>query len=284
MYMDYKELTVPERTLFRWKQKQKLIDNKSHGNLLTESENNSAALDFLSKTLSVNRGALYVPESSCASSSKGASTNSFVPQTNDDSMKVPFLENASSHSVPHPGEPDTTNTDFLDTESESETEPESEKKSSDLTKDNTSYKLTDEMKALKIVSCFRRHNLTISASKDITETMKSIFQDSKHAGILKYEYLMSFVEKHPLHEVHYCEICTELFPDDSDNYRCQTENCEADIEKQFKDLLQSPGVMKDIHKQIMTAKSRMDWKGDTITDITDGSAYRKILHESLMDG
>jgi hypothetical protein len=38
--------------------------------------------------------------------------------------------------------------------------------------------------------------------------------------------------------------------------------------------------MEDVHKQIVTAKSRKEWNENTITDIIDGSAYRKILHES----
>jgi hypothetical protein len=146
----------------------------------------------------------------------------------------------------------------------SDTEPQREIVSGHFTKDDINF-MTDELKALKIVSCFRRHNLTVSASKDITETMKSIFHDSEHASILNYEYLMSFIGKYPILEVHYCEICTEVFPEDPNNYRCQNGNCEgyrfkgplskqqskdrqprkcfitADIGKQFTDLLQSPG-------------------------------------------
>jgi len=70
---------------------------------------------------------------------------------------------------------------------------------------------------------------------------------------------MSYIQKYPLREVHYCELCFEVFPDNLDDIRCRTENCTghrfnrdgqpnkcfifADIENQLSDLLQSPGII-----------------------------------------
>ncbi|KAH3895967.1 hypothetical protein DPMN_020136 [Dreissena polymorpha] len=125
--------------------------------------------------------------------------------------------------------------------------------------------LTNELEALTIVSCFRRHNLTTSACKDIMNTVKSVCNDSKNAHMLNYDYLMTFFDSNPLNEVHYCEVCCAVFPKDLDIFQCCTINCEglrykgprskqnnkdrqarkcfiiADMKNQLRDLLQSPG-------------------------------------------
>lgn len=87
--------------------------------------------------------------------------------------------------------------------------------------------------------------------------MKTIFTDSEKSKILNFDYLMSFIQKYPIIEVHYCEICFEVFPDNLAELRCGTENCNghrfdrdgqprkcfvfADLQNQLADLLQSPG-------------------------------------------
>ncbi|KAH3862318.1 hypothetical protein DPMN_025284 [Dreissena polymorpha] len=87
--------------------------------------------------------------------------------------------------------------------------------------------LTNELEALKIMSCFRRHNLTTSACKDIINTVKSVCNDSKNAHMLNYDYLMTFFDSNPLNEVHYCEVCCAVFPKDLDIFQCCTINCEG---------------------------------------------------------
>ena len=183
------------------------------------------------------------------------SMKSYVSYSSSGSEELEFSDSSSYSGGPmlsYSEDSESINSEFSDTEVET------------LTESNT-CQLTNELAALKIVSCFRRHNLTASASKDITETMKSIFSDSDQANILNFEYLMSFIEKYPLKEVHYCEICTEVFPEDPDEFQCRTENCEGyrykgplskqtkkdrqprkfyiftDIRRQLSDLLLSPG-------------------------------------------
>ena len=158
---------------------------------------------------------------------------------------------------------DSTSDTDLSTDTESESSSCSDTANAD-SEDNTAL-LTNELEALTIVSCFRRHNLTTSACKDITDTVRSVCNDSKNAHVLNYDYLMSFVDTNPLNEVHYCEFCSEIFPSDLEIIRCSTTNCEgfrykgpiwkqnskdrqprkcfiiADMKKQLSDLLQSPG-------------------------------------------
>lgn len=121
----------------------------------------------------------------------------------------------------------------------------------------------NEHKALKILSCFQRNNLSGTACNDILKTFGSIFMDSK--DILNYDYIQSFVGKHTLKEVCYCENCHCVFPNDPEVYSCATAGCQglrykgtltqqqkqdrlprksfiiADIKSQLKDLLQTPG-------------------------------------------
>lgn len=163
----------------------------------------------------------------------------------------------------------STSDSVSDTDSTSDLESQYTYSSSSVTananSDDDTHLLTNELEALKIVSCFRRHNLTASACKDISATVRSLCKDSKSAHVLNYDYLMSFVDTNVLKEVHYCELCSEVFPDDPDIIRCQSASCEgfrykgpiskqnskdrqprkcfivADIKKQISDLLQSPG-------------------------------------------
>ena len=95
--------------------------------------------------------------------------------------------------------------------------------------------------------------------------MKTIFQDSKFVNILDLDYIYSFVDSHPLNEIHYCSKCNNVFPSDLDIFQCQTENCDglryqgslgkqltpdrqpkrsfvfADIKKQLVHLVKTPG-------------------------------------------
>ncbi|WAR28011.1 hypothetical protein MAR_013715, partial [Mya arenaria] len=158
-----------------------------------------------------------------------------------------------------------------------------------------------ELQALKIFSLFKRHNFTTSASRDIRQTMKSVFPSSECVTVLNLDYIYSFVDIPPMKEVHYCEICNGVFPDNLDDFRCRVENCEgfrykggfshqqkkdrqprksfilADIKQQLKHLLKTPGILKEIEKCKEEIEDRKNCRN--LTDITNGQAYREILNE-----
>jgi len=121
-----------------------------------------------------------------------------------------------------------------------------------------------EKQGLSIFSCFQRNNLSASACRDILKTMRSVFPNS--GQLLNFDYIQSFVDKKPLIEVHYCEICKYVFPTDQNVVNCISPDCVglrykgpmanqhrqerqprksfiiADIKNQLTNLLQTPGV------------------------------------------
>lgn len=162
--------------------------------------------------------------------------------------------------------------------------------------------LENERQALKILSCFQKHNLSVSASKDILATMRSLFPSSEEVKVLDLEYIYSLVNAdntYSLKEVHYCEKCNSDFPEDPNEFKCNGDECDglrykgslsnqnnrdrqprksfilADIQAQLKSLLKTPGIIQEIRQ----CKSQInDRKNDTVlTDIIDGSEYRKLL-------
>lgn len=162
--------------------------------------------------------------------------------------------------------------------------------------------LENEMQALKILSCFQKHNLSLSASRDILETMRTLFPTSEKVKMLNLEYIYSVVNTdntNSVKEVHYCEICNSTFPKDPNEFKCNQNNCDglrykgshssqnrqdrqprkcfliADISAQLRSLLKTPGVLQEIRQCKRQIKDRMC---DTVlTDITDGTEYRKLL-------
>ena len=75
--------------------------------------------------------------------------------------------------------------------------------------------LENERQALKILSCFQKHNLSVSASKDILATMRSLFPSSEEVKVLDYDYIYSLVNannSYSLKEVHYCRKMQLWFP------------------------------------------------------------------------
>ena len=203
-----------------------------------------------------------------SSDSPAANSNSNLESCDVDS----FEEMDSDSSVDLRSNPedvsDTEASSLSHSASNSEFDYSSQSDNDEINTENCSENnnfLTNEFEALKILSCFRRHNLTASACKDILDTMKTTFSDSKRACILDFEYLNSFVEANAMTEVHYCELCNTVFPEDPNEFTCNHVTCEglrykgprskqeatdrqprkyfivADIEKQLKDLLMSPG-------------------------------------------
>ncbi|VDI50089.1 Hypothetical predicted protein [Mytilus galloprovincialis] len=165
---------------------------------------------------------------------------------------------------------DTDESEYSDTNSSDITDPTSECESERSNDCHFESVLTNEFGALKIYACFHRHYSTAIACKDITDTLKTIFNGAEHSHTLNYEYLMSFVQKYPIKEVPYCESFFEVFPDNLELVRCSTENCTgcgfnrdgqprkcfifADTKNLLKDLLHSPELI-DIKFKVKCAKN-----------------------------
>lgn len=119
--------------------------------------------------------------------------------------------------------------------------------------------------ALKILSCFQRHNLTASACRDILRSLKNVSAPDSQT-LFDYETLLSFVPSTAYIEIHYCQNCASIFPQTKDVYRCSTRNCAglrymgdlteqqnmkqpmkcfhvADLKKLLINLLKSPGKL-----------------------------------------
>ncbi|WAR10081.1 LOW QUALITY PROTEIN: hypothetical protein MAR_035157, partial [Mya arenaria] len=139
-----------------------------------------------------------------------------------------------------------------------------------------------EWQALKIISLFKRHNF-YHFSLDILQTMKSVFPSSECVAVLNLDYIYSFVDIHPMKEVHYCEICNGVFPDNLDDFRCRVENCEGFRYKggfshqHKKDRQPRKRILKEIEKCKEEIEDRKNCRN--LTDITNGQAYREILNE-----
>lgn len=112
-----------------------------------------------------------------------------------------------------------------------------------------------------LLSCFLRYNFSASSSKDVLCTMQKAFPESKSLGNLNYEKLWGFLDADFASEVHYCEKCYRVFPNNPDVDTCREcggprykagntinrakQACAsfvyANVERQLKNLLQSPG-------------------------------------------
>lgn len=160
------------------------------------------------------------------------------------------------------------NTSYSDSNSfDTDSEPELQTENMSLSE--------NEMQALKILACFQRHNLSLSASKDILKMMRSLFPASENIKILDLEYIYDIVNtnnSNSVREVHYCENCNTAFPDDSDIFKCIKGNCDglrykgsqsnqkgrdrqprkcfliADVKAQLRSLLKTPGILHEIEQ------------------------------------
>lgn len=112
-----------------------------------------------------------------------------------------------------------------------------------------------------LLSCFLRNNFSASSSKDVLCTMQKAFPECKSLGNLNYEKLWGFLDADFASEVHYCEKCYRVFPNNPDVDTCREcggprykagntinrakQACAsfvyANVERQLKNLLQSPG-------------------------------------------
>jgi hypothetical protein len=160
------------------------------------------------------------------------------------------------------------------------------------------------MKALKILSCFQKHNLSVSAFEDILETMRSLFPASENVKVLELEYIYSVVNTNNANnvkEVHFCEYSNPAFPNNPEIFSSMHDNCDgfrykgsqlnqkgrdrqprkcfliADITAQLRSLLKTPGILHEIEQ---CKRQINDRKHDAVlTDITDGSGYRKLIEK-----
>lgn len=119
---------------------------------------------------------------------------------------------------------------------------------------------------MSLLSCFLRNQFSARASKDIIKTLKESFPKLKEINTLDWDEMLSHIDNTSLKEIHYCELCTKVFPVDNENvFHCQCTYCEglrykgplrnqnktssqprqsfvfADVGKQLTDLLQTPG-------------------------------------------
>lgn len=159
-------------------------------------------------------------------------------------------------------------TDDSDTESEG-LGTNSDSASSDQFDDSCSSNYSDitgsapSKARLNILSCFIRNNLPATACKDILSTFKRCFPYDVALKEIKYEALWAVLDSDYANEIHYCEKCGELFPNDPEIFSCVKPGCDgirylgpnqhivgkprasfvlANIKKQLTNLLQAPGM------------------------------------------
>lgn len=115
---------------------------------------------------------------------------------------------------------------------------------------------------LNLLACFLRNNLPATACKDIISTFQKSFPKDSNLKQINYERLWKSTDSDYAHEVHYCEICGEVFPSDPDIVRCRKVGCRgiryhgqnqhirrkprasfvlANLKEQLENLLQAPG-------------------------------------------
>lgn len=81
--------------------------------------------------------------------------------------------------------------------------------------------------AVAVLSCFMRNNFSISASKDILNTMTSTFSDSPSISNHTYESIWNIADQMSCTVIHYCTKCYSVFPSNPDVYACNTANCDG---------------------------------------------------------
>lgn len=111
--------------------------------------------------------------------------------------------------------------------SSSSTDTESDTDSGDDKDDSCSNSNFPEKQDIQstILSCFLKHNMSAAASKDMLALMKRINPESAILRDINFETLWDIAGKTSMQEVHYCEICCRLFPDDLEEFVCTSPNC-----------------------------------------------------------
>ena len=113
---------------------------------------------------------------------------------------------------------DSESSDIDATTSDNDFEDEHDIKNSNLSK--------TEHQAFSLLSCFIRNKFSASACKDVIQTLKTTFPDSEMAK-LDYNEILSHIDLSPVHEIHYCKKCLDIFPEDKDIFQCQNPSCDG---------------------------------------------------------
>lgn len=147
-----------------------------------------------------------------------------------------------------------------------------------------------ELKSLCISSFIVRHNLTGSAVNDLTQLMSVIMPDFQKCDAKLLSNAQYTV-------VHYCSACENTFPEDADEFKCSTPECDGlrykgpqssqlksrrqpkcffildDMKRQLKAVLEK----KDVWKKIQMLKVTLGQKThNVLSDITDGICYQEL--------
>lgn len=118
---------------------------------------------------------------------------------------------------------------------------------------------------LSLLSCFLGNKMSANSSKDVLKTFQKLFPNCADLQDIDYDHIWKCYDKNFSIEIHYCEICNGLFPDNPDHSTCPTSNCTglrykginqrkkgrqprakfvfANLRRQFEYLLQSPGKL-----------------------------------------
>ena len=86
-------------------------------------------------------------------------------------------------------------------------------------------------KALELLHCFKRHDLTASASKDILRTLKTVLPstDSETQSIFSYKQLLSYIPACNSKEIYYCLECEHTLDCDRYQSHCNKQNCRGKL-------------------------------------------------------
>lgn len=158
-----------------------------------------------------------------------------------------------------------------------------------------------ETQILTMLSCFLRHNLSASASKDILETFKQMFPDSPSLQDTSYREMCAYIACDDVKEHHYCIKCNALFPSDKTVFICSTDKCQgvrykgsdgsqqhkgtqplggflvADIAKQLRYLMESPGILKVVFFKLHYDDSQQSYSNIKLSCVCRSSVWRHLL-------
>lgn len=161
-----------------------------------------------------------------------------------------------------------------------------------------------QIQAMCFLSYTTRHHLTGAAGNDLLHFLCVFFPDRT---VLQGSYndILQSISYSKFKCLHYCSVCSGVFPEDEDIYKCPTDGCAglryegkeqllpsrrpfckfliADIEKQLVTLFSNSSLFNDIKKtkEHIQSTSQEYLRGENfiIQDITDGKCYRELCQE-----
>lgn len=271
LYLEEPSVPVPRRTLSRWKKK-----NSGAGGdeVAIDNDCSASSQDYMETQDTLTEVAACLSSQKCSSGeddnvkeeypsiefAAGTDPSSTVLADPDDESSFDSADSVSSAE-------DSTSSSGCEEADTSDSEAASTDEDEQMTDyDGEGGVLSEkEKQGLQILSCFLKHHLSASACKDILSLMKTLFRESETAKNLTFDDLWKLCGPSKLKEIHYCEECESIFPDDPAQYACQTDNCSglryegglsdqirsgckprksfvlSDIKKQLSTLLEAPG-------------------------------------------